>query len=48
MKSVYKSAEGERAVRQRYIEILKHWPVPYRQLRVPTREGESFIVASGD
>ena len=48
MKSVYKSAEGERAVRERYLEILKYWPVPNRQLRVPTREGETFIIACGD
>jgi pimeloyl-ACP methyl ester carboxylesterase len=48
MKSVYKSAEGERAVRERYIELLKRWPVPNQQLRVPTREGETFLVASGD
>jgi pimeloyl-ACP methyl ester carboxylesterase len=48
MKSVYKSAEGERAVCERYLDILKHWPVPNQQLRVPTREGETFIVACGD
>jgi pimeloyl-ACP methyl ester carboxylesterase len=48
VKSVYKSAEGERAVRERYLEILKHWPVPNQQLRVPTREGETFVVACGD
>jgi pimeloyl-ACP methyl ester carboxylesterase len=47
MKSVYKSAEGERAVRERYLKILKHWPVPNEQLRVPTREGETFVVACG-
>lgn len=47
MKSVYKSIEGERAVRERYIEILKHWPVPNQQLRVATREGETFVVACG-
>jgi pimeloyl-ACP methyl ester carboxylesterase len=46
MKSVWKSAEGERAVRERYLEILKHWPVPNRQLRVPTREGETFVIDS--
>jgi pimeloyl-ACP methyl ester carboxylesterase len=45
---IYKSAEGERAVRDRYLDILKHWPVPNRQLRVPTREGETFVVACGD
>ena len=48
MKSVYKSAEGERAVRERYLEILKYWPVPNQQLRVPTREGETFIIACGN
>jgi len=46
MKSVWKSPEGERAVRERYLEILKHWPVPNRQLRVPTREGETFVIDS--
>ncbi len=46
--SIYKSAEGERAVRERYLEILKRWPVPNQQLRVPTREGETFIVGCGD
>ncbi len=48
MKSVYKSAEGERAVRERYLAILGHWPVPNQQLRMPTREGETFIVLCGD
>ena len=48
MKRIYKSLEGEREVRERYLTILKHWPVPNRQLRVPTREGETFIVACGD
>jgi pimeloyl-ACP methyl ester carboxylesterase len=48
MRSIYKSAEGERAVRERYLEILKRWPVPNQQLRVPTREGETFIVVCGD
>jgi pimeloyl-ACP methyl ester carboxylesterase len=48
MMRIYKSAEGEHAVRDRYLDILKHWPVPNRQLRIPTREGETFVVASGD
>ena len=47
MKSIYKSAEGERAVGERYLTILKHWPVPNEQLRVPTREGGTFVVACG-
>jgi len=48
MKSIYKSAEGERAVRERYLKILQHWPVPNQQLRVATRAGETFVVACGD
>jgi pimeloyl-ACP methyl ester carboxylesterase len=48
MKRIYKSPEGERAVHERYLAILKHWPVPNQQLRVPTREGETFVVACGD
>src|SRR5580704_7840116 len=48
MKRIYKSVEAEREVRERYLTILKHWPVSNQQLRVPTREGETFIVACGD
>jgi pimeloyl-ACP methyl ester carboxylesterase len=48
MKGIYKSAVGERAVLDRYLEILKQWPVPNQQLRLPTREGETFVVACGD
>jgi pimeloyl-ACP methyl ester carboxylesterase len=47
MRSIYKSAEGERAVGERYLEILQRWPVPNQQLRVPTREGETFVVRCG-
>ena len=47
MTSIYRSAEGERAVRERYLNFLKFWPVPNQQLRVPTRAGETFIVACG-
>jgi pimeloyl-ACP methyl ester carboxylesterase len=48
MKPIYKSAEGERAVRERYLRFLKYWPVPNRQFHVPTREGETFVIACGD
>jgi pimeloyl-ACP methyl ester carboxylesterase len=47
MNSVYKSSEGERLVRERYLAFLKHWPVPHEQLRLPTSQGETFVVASG-
>src|ERR1700730_17050234 len=48
MTSIYRSAEGELLVRERYLTFLSQWPVANQQLRVPTREGETFIVACGD
>jgi|SRR5262245_24477460 len=48
MTTIYKSDEGARAVRERYLELLKRWPVPNQQLRVPTRQGETFVVACGE
>lgn len=47
MAGIYRSPEGERAVRDRYLEFLKYWPVPNEHLRIPTREGETFAIASG-
>lgn len=47
MAGIYKSPEGESAVRDRYMEFLKYWPVPNQHLRIPTREGETFVIASG-
>jgi len=47
MNLVYKSADGERAVRERYLKFLSYWPVPNDQVRVPTRQGETFVVVSG-
>jgi pimeloyl-ACP methyl ester carboxylesterase len=45
--TIFTSPDGERAVGQRYRELLAGWPVPAEKLRVPTREGETFVVASG-
>lgn len=47
MTAIYTSPEGARAIEQRYRELLAAWPVPAEHLRVPTREGETFVVASG-
>lgn len=47
MKRIYKTAEGERLIRERYLAFLKHWPVPHQQFRVPTSQGETFVIASG-
>jgi pimeloyl-ACP methyl ester carboxylesterase len=48
MTEIYKSPEGERAVRERTAQWLAHWPVPSQKLRLQTREGETFVVACGD
>ena len=48
MSNIYKSPAGELAIRTRYLDFLKRWPAPNEHLRVPTREGETFIVACGD
>ncbi|WP_433411497.1 alpha/beta fold hydrolase [Microtetraspora malaysiensis] len=47
MSDIYKSAEGERVLRERYLAYLDRWPVPADRLRVPTRQGETFVMASG-
>lgn len=47
MSAIYKSAEGERLVREEYSKFLGYWPVPNRQLRLATRQGETFVIASG-
>ena len=45
MTTIYKSDEGARAVRERYLEILKRWPVPNEQMRVPTRQNGDALAA---
>lgn len=47
MKAIFKSAEGERLVLEHYQAFLKRWPVPNRQVRVPTSQGETFVIISG-
>ena len=47
MNLVFKSVDGERAVRERYLKFLAYWPAPNEQMRIPTREGETFVVVSG-
>ena len=47
MMNIYKSTSGARAIQDRYVEVLKRWPVASEHLRVPTRQGETFVIASG-
>jgi pimeloyl-ACP methyl ester carboxylesterase len=47
MTVIWDSPAGQQAVLERYRAFLGHWPVPSQQLRVPTRQGETFAVACG-
>ncbi|MET8004699.1 alpha/beta fold hydrolase [Nonomuraea glycinis] len=47
MTEIYRSEDGKRAVEQRYRELLARWPVPAEHLRVPTAQGETFVIACG-
>ncbi|THD83301.1 MAG: alpha/beta fold hydrolase [Phenylobacterium sp.] len=48
MSTIYKTAAGEQALRAAYAGFRQAWPVPREELRLPTRLGETFVVASGD
>lgn len=47
MTQIFKSAAGALAVGKRYAEILDGWPVPSQRLSIPTRAGNTFVLASG-
>ncbi len=44
---LYRSAEGYAAMVAAYDAALERWPVPYECLTVPTRHGETHLIASG-
>jgi len=46
--SIYKSDAGERAILAVYDSVLKNWPVEYQTITVPTRHGDTFVIAGGD
>lgn len=48
IKSLYRTPAGEKEVMALYDNILTRWPVPYETLNVPTRHGDTFIIASGE
>ncbi len=47
MSPIFKTEAGREAVYARYRQFLARWPVANEQIRLPTREGETFVVASG-
>jgi len=46
--AIYKSEAGRQAVERHYRDVLQRWPVPNRQLLVPTCQGETFVIVSGE
>ncbi|GAB2487777.1 alpha/beta fold hydrolase [Nocardiopsis aegyptia] len=47
MTTIYSSPGGERVLREHYLRALRAWPVPAEHLRVPTGQGETFVLACG-
>src|SRR5687768_6526365 len=47
MSAIYKSTAAKEAVEAAYRAILDAWPVAKEELRVPTAQGETFVVACG-
>lgn len=48
MPAIWKTPVGGEAVRARYRQFLAHWPGEgAQQLTLPTRHGETFVMASG-
>jgi pimeloyl-ACP methyl ester carboxylesterase len=45
--SIFKSADGARAVESSYRDVLAHWPVPNEQRQFSTRAGDTFVVSCG-
>ncbi|UJW28541.1 alpha/beta fold hydrolase [Saccharothrix sp. AJ9571] len=45
--SIFKTEAGGREILSRYEKMLESWPVPAERVRVPTREGETFVLVCG-
>jgi pimeloyl-ACP methyl ester carboxylesterase len=47
--SIYKSLAGQRAVMALYDKVLaEYWPAPHQTLTIPTRHGDTFVIANGE
>jgi pimeloyl-ACP methyl ester carboxylesterase len=47
VEDIYRSGAGRAAVLAAYDDVLTGWPVPAERLMLPTRLGETFVLASG-
>ncbi len=45
---IYRSVEGEQAVMAAYESALAQWPAPCERVYLPTRYGETHVIASGE
>jgi pimeloyl-ACP methyl ester carboxylesterase len=45
--SIYKNPRAERNIQATYTRALEAWPVEHIHLHLPTRFGETFVIASG-
>ena len=48
MVKAFKSPEGRNSVIAGYDSLLSRWPVPYEELDIPTRCGNTHVIACGD
>lgn len=46
--AVFKSEEGKNAILTVYDSLLNRWPVPYETMNIPTRYGNTFVIACGE
>jgi pimeloyl-ACP methyl ester carboxylesterase len=46
--SIYKTPAGEQAVMAFYDSVLEQWPLPHERLSIPTRHGDTFVLACGN
>jgi pimeloyl-ACP methyl ester carboxylesterase len=47
VRSIYRSDQARRAVEDRYRAFLRRWPVSAEEFVVPTRHGDTFVLACG-
>lgn len=45
---IYKSTTGREEIMALYQRVLARWPRPYTPINIPTRYGDTFVIASGD
>jgi pimeloyl-ACP methyl ester carboxylesterase len=46
--SIYKSTAGQQEILALYDKVLAQWPIPNQHLYIPTRYGNTFVIAGGD